>query len=76
MVPPGWFRLATSPTRDWIARDHEEGDELAPFQLIELRARARGRGQSEHALFGNRNNRPPVVDNAGNFFWLSAGAAG
>ena len=35
MVPPGWFRLATSPTRDWVARDHEEGDELAPFQLIE-----------------------------------------
>jgi hypothetical protein len=36
MVPPGWFRLATSPTRDWVARDHEEGDELAPFQLIEV----------------------------------------
>src|SRR5215472_18804297 len=36
MVPPGWFRLATSPTRDWVARDHEEGDELAPSQLIEV----------------------------------------
>jgi hypothetical protein len=22
--------------RDWVARDHEEGDELAPFQLIEV----------------------------------------
>jgi hypothetical protein len=33
MVPPGWFRLATSPTRDWVARDHEEGDELAPSQI-------------------------------------------
>jgi hypothetical protein len=36
VVPPGGFRLATSPTRDWVARDHEEGDELAPFHLIEV----------------------------------------
>ena len=57
-------------------RAAEQRDELAPFHLIELRARARGRGQSEHALFGNRNNRSPAVDNAGNFFWQSAGAAG